>query len=157
MSVEQHRFGQFALAISRIHQCIQRLKTAEIQEYGLKAVHVMCLYLLYRSPQGLSSVELVEQTGEDKAAISRALKQLREKSFVEPVPEKLARSYKNPAILTPAGVQVASEITETIHRIFAENAPAATEEELAVFYRVLMQVSDNLMTYSQRTIAKEQK
>ena len=141
--MERKRFGRFACAISRIHHSIQQLKTAEMQQYGLKAVHVMCLYLLSIEPEGLSSAALVEQTGEDKAAISRAVKELRERDLVKPAADN-SRSYGVPWVLTPQGVGLAAEVNDTIRDLFSKYAPETTEEERAVFYRVLLQISDNL-------------
>lgn len=141
--MERRRFGQFACAIARIHHGVQQLKTVEMQRYGLKAVHVMCLYLLSGSPDGLSSAALVEQSGEDKAAISRAVKELRERELVEPATDN-SRSYGVPWVLTARGADLAAEVNETIRNLFSKYAPETSEEERAVFYKVLLQISDNL-------------
>ena len=103
----------------------------------------MCLYLLSIEPEGLSSAALVEQTGEDKAAISRAVKELRERDLVKPAADN-SRSYGVPWVLTPQGVGLAAEVNDTIRDLFSKYAPETTEEERAVFYRVLLQISDNL-------------
>ncbi len=148
--MEQHRFGQFALAISRIHHCIQRLKTIEMQEYNLKAVHVMCLYVLMDNPQGLSPGALAEQTGEDKAAISRALKDLRKRGLVSSEQGECSHGYRVPLVLTSEGAHLAAEVRLKVHKIFDTVAPETTPEERSVFYRVLFQLSDNLMANQQR-------
>lgn len=140
----QHRFGQFALAVSRIHHCIQKIKTIEMQRYDLKAVHVMCVYLLEENPDGLAPTVIVEQTGEDKAAISRALKDLRQRGLVELAQEGDSRAYRTPVRLTQEGVELAKEVHATIRQYFTRMAPETTAEERAVFYRVLFQLSDNL-------------
>ena len=143
--MEQHRFGAFALAISRIHYCIQHLKTTEMQQYNLKAVHVMCLYLLKEHPEGLTPTEIVEHTREDKAAISRALKDLRARGLVRDRDEGSAHAYRVPAFLTNQGAILADEVRRKVHDIFAQVAPEITPEERATFYRVLFAISDNLM------------
>lgn len=140
----QHRFGQFALAVSRIHHSIQKIKTAEMQRYDLKAVHVMCLYLLEERPEGLAPTVIVDQTGEDKAAISRALKELRQRNLVELAQEDGVRAYRVPVRLTAEGMILAKEVHATVHQYFDRMAPETTPEERAVFYRVLFQLSDNL-------------
>ena len=75
-------FEHFTITILKLNKLVQKIKLYEMQEYGLKAIHVMCGYYLMENPDGLTASELVKLTLEDKAAISRALKTLQEKGFV---------------------------------------------------------------------------
>ena len=40
------RFENFTLLIDKLGKIIQKIKNIEMKEYGLKAVHVMCIYQL---------------------------------------------------------------------------------------------------------------
>lgn len=79
----ERTFEQFTLLVLKINKLIQRIKTFEIRGYGLKAVHVLCVYFLNENPQGLTAAEIVKLTVEDKAAISRALAELKSKGFAD--------------------------------------------------------------------------
>ena len=67
-------FEHFTISILKLNKLVQKIKQYEMQEYDLKAIHVMCGYYLNEHPEGLTSSELVKLTLEDKAAISRELK-----------------------------------------------------------------------------------
>ena len=78
-----HRFETFVLSINRIYRCIQKIKSQEMTELGLKGTHVMCLFQLRQYPQGLTAAELSHFCMEDKAAISRAISRLEELELVQ--------------------------------------------------------------------------
>ena len=71
-----NRFEQFTTAISQINKSVQRIKSTEVNSYGLKANHVMILFQLKKNPAGLTPSQLCENCEVDKAAISRSLKEL---------------------------------------------------------------------------------
>ena len=75
-------FENFTVTVLKLNKLVQKIKNFEMQEYGLKTIHVMCGYYLNVHPQGLTAAELAKLTLEDKAAISRALKTLQEKGYV---------------------------------------------------------------------------
>ena len=45
----------------------------EMTELGLKGTHVMCLFFLHHTPEGLTAAQLCQLCAEDKAAISRTI------------------------------------------------------------------------------------
>ena len=75
------RFEDFVTGITVCYKYIQRIKSAEMTEFGLKGTHVMCLFFLHRHPEGLTAAQLCQLCAEDKAAISRSLAVLQEKGF----------------------------------------------------------------------------
>ena len=77
------RFDRFTAAISSIYQDIRRIKLAEMKRYDLQSGHTDCLHLLLHNPEGLTSGELAEHSGMDKAAISRYMSVLEERGFVK--------------------------------------------------------------------------
>ena len=50
-----HRFSAFVGGITECYKYIQRIKAAEMTEFGLKGTHVMCLYYLRQNPTGLTA------------------------------------------------------------------------------------------------------
>ena len=136
-------FENFVLSILKINKLIQKIKQYEMREFDLKIVHVMCLYYLYEHSEGLTSSELMRLTYEDKAAISRALKLLREKGFVEYDFD----AYNAPVRLTENGEKVA-EITIKKTDLAVEAGKAEfSEEERLFFYESLGKIADNLQKY----------
>ena len=51
-------------------------------EFGLKGTHVMCLFFLHHTPEGLTAAQLCQLCAEDKAAISRTIATLKEKGYI---------------------------------------------------------------------------
>ena len=78
-----NRFEEFVTGITECHRYIQRIKSMEMTELGLKGNHVMCLYYLARSPEGLTAAQLCALCCEDKAAISRTLAELENKGYLK--------------------------------------------------------------------------
>ena len=111
----KERFQTFTVLIAKISRNIKKIKNQEMAEYGLRSVHVTCLYYLYSS-DSMSATELCERCEEDKATISRALDFLRENGFIacDPNPEK---KYKSPLCLTETGIAVGKKITDKINEI----------------------------------------
>ena len=70
------RFEAFTGYMLQFNRYIQKIKEIEMQQFGLHAMHTMCLYYLNKNRQGLTSGQLTQLCREDKAAISRCLKQL---------------------------------------------------------------------------------
>jgi hypothetical protein len=70
------RFDAFVSGITACYKYIQRIKSMEMTEFGLKGTHVMCLYYLRQNPAGLTASQLCGLCAEDKAAISRTVSEL---------------------------------------------------------------------------------
>ena len=54
-------FERFTVSVLKINKLIQKIKAFEIREYGLKAVHVLCVYFLNCSSDGLTASERSEE------------------------------------------------------------------------------------------------
>ena len=137
------RFENFTYHILKIGKLIQRLKTLEVEEYGLKAVHVMCIYCLNKSINGLSSKELVEYTLEDKAAVSRALNLLKEKGLVD----YEANKYNGLIHLTSSGKKIAQEINRKSLEALNKSGIELNDDERAFLYQTLDQILFNIEKY----------
>lgn len=140
------RFETFVTAITQIYKSIQRLKSHEMAALGLKGTHVMCLFQLRQHPDGLTSTQLAQLCEEDKAAISRVLAELEAQgmTIVSEVPGQ--RRYRAPITLTALGHQVTQQMEQKILDAVQAGAQGYTDEERAIFYRVLLRVADNLQT-----------
>lgn len=138
----KERFQTFTILISKISRSIRKIKNREMAEYGLRSVHVTCLYYLYLA-DSLTATELCDKCEEDKAAISRALDFLEEKGFVV-CESKHAKRYNSPLYLTEKGKEAGGKITDKINFVLDEICVDLTEEQRNEFYRCLAIISDSL-------------
>lgn len=136
-------FVDFTASILKLNKLVQKIKTFEIEKYGLKPVHVMCMYYLNKNPQGLTAKELVELTLEDKAAISRAVKIMQTRGFV-----KYDFNSRNSVVaLTDEGKEIADRVSSRADRAVEAGSIDFTEEERIFFYKSLNAIVDNLKNY----------
>ena len=135
----QERFQTFTVLITNISRSIHRIKTEEMAEFDLKSSHVSCLYYIYKAAR-LTASELCEVCEEDKANISRSLKQLELGGYLTPRDKR----YQSPLELTDRGREVAGVIAGKIDRVLEAASEGLSEADRAVFYRSLSLISRNL-------------
>lgn len=138
----ENRFENFTVAILKLNKLIQKIKLYEMRDYGLKAIHVMCVYYL-RTRGELTASELSKLTLEDKAAISRAISFLNEKGFVNYDSNK----YNAPIKLTGEGIKVSEYINRRADSAVNAGGGFLTEEEQINFYSALELIAKNLKNY----------
>lgn len=132
------RFETFTVLINRISRNIRKIKNQEMAAYGLRSIHVSCLYYL-RTADALTAKDLCDRCAEDKATISRALDFLEHEGYlVNP------KRYKSTLTLTDKGVVVGDEIAGKIAAVLDAISDGLTAEEREAFYRSLAIISDRL-------------
>ena len=136
------RFEIFTVLINKISRNIRKIKNMEMAEYGLRSIHVSCLYYLYSS-ESMTATELCERCDEDKATISRALDYLEENGFTA-CESKTAKRYKSRIILTEKGKEAGKKIYGKICLVLDEVSVGLTDEQRKDFYKYLAVISDNL-------------
>ena len=136
-------FENFTISVLKLNRLVQRIKQYEMREYKLKSVHVMCVYYLNERREGLTASELMRLTYEDKAAISRALRQLLDNGYVKYDVKK----YNSVITLTEDGLKVAEYITRKSDKAVKAGSAEFSEEERVFFYKSLAQITDNLKNY----------
>jgi DNA-binding MarR family transcriptional regulator len=146
----KNRFENFTFRILQLSKLIQRIKNITVKDYGLKAVHVMCIVYLHNHPQGLTNTELVRFTLEDKAAISRALSHLKELELIVDGESHNKGVY----YLTEKGELVAKHIFEASADAVNAGGAHLTEEHRAIFYDSLDKIANDLDDYYKELKAK---
>ena len=137
------RFDAFVSGITACYKYIQRIKSMEMTEFGLKGTHVMCLYYLRRNPAGLTAAQLCGLCAEDKAAISRTVSELRSRGYITTLSEK---AYRAMLTLTAAGQELARKFDHLIEGWVAAGGDGLTDEERVDFYKSLSAIAENLRT-----------
>lgn len=137
------RFQDFLTGITVCYKYIQRIKNAEMTEFGLKGTHVACMFYLNHNPEGLTSAQLCTLCAEDKATISRTVSDLRNRGYIAPGDGK---NYRAPLHLSQAGMEIARQMDPVIKSWVAAGGEGLTEEQREIFYRSLSQISNNLHT-----------
>lgn len=144
-------FENFTVSILKLNKLVHKIKLYEMKEYGLQAVHVMCIYYISRSADGITAGELARLTLEDKAAISRAVALLLRKGYVSCD----GRRYNSVIKITEAGQKVSDYIDRKAERaVNAGMDGTLTDERRDEFYKSLALISQNLKTYYD-TLLKE--
>ena len=137
------RFDAFVSGITACYKYIQRIKSLEMTEFGLKGTHVMCLYYLRQNPAGLTAAQLCGLCAEDKAAISRTVSELRSRGYITTLSEK---AYRAMLTLTSAGQELARKFDHLIEGWVTAGGDGLTDEERVDFYKSLSAIAENLRT-----------
>ena len=108
------RFREFSGLVSRAEKALQRVKTENVKDYGLRGVHVSCLLALHERPEGLTATELASVCGVDRAQISRVTAELRGLDLVCEASPGPRRRYRGALELTEEGRAAAAEMAAVI-------------------------------------------
>ena len=138
----KERFEAFTILIAKASRCIYKIKTGEMAEYDLKSSHVSCLYYLYKAT-ALTSKELCDLCGEDKANISRAIRHLELEGYVY-CKSTTQKRYQSVLLLTDKGNLIGDNIAKKIDKILLEASEGLSEENRKIFYQSLTLICDNL-------------
>lgn len=137
-------FENFTISILKLNKLVTKIKLYEMEKFGLKSIHMMCLYYLERNEKGLTAGELGRLTLEDKAAISRAVATLHEKGYAEGDLHKYNGNIK----LTDEGLKLAKYLDERAEcAVTAGKSGSLPDEHRHIFYSILAQIGDNLQHY----------
>lgn len=134
------RFQDFVTGITACYKYIQRIKSMEMTEFGLKGTQVMCIFFLQHNSEGLTASQLCQLCAEDKAAISRTLATLQKQGYILTGEKK----YRTPLYLTDKGRALASQMDGLIQQWVGCGGNGLSDEERATFYRALVQIAGNL-------------
>ena len=140
--MESERFVTFILHTERIAKNIKRLADAKMEPYGLRSAHVMCILQLAKSENGLSSAELSEACGVDKAFISRITTELTEKGYI--VRSGAAGKYKMKFVLTDEGLKIYEILQDLLCEFIGKISKNTPLRKLEIFYEVLGSIDNSL-------------
>lgn len=134
--MDQERFTPFVLLIERISKNIKRIADKEMELYGLRSSHVMCMLQLAKTEKGLSSSALAEACGVDKAFISRVTTELLDKGFITKTQEG-TKIYKTNFVPTESGYEIIDKMTKIVNRYVVLVNQNVEKDDIKKFYSVL--------------------
>ena len=143
------RFDAFVTGITVCYKYIQRIKSAEVTDMGLKGAHVMCMFHLKQHPEGLTASQLCTLCAEDKAAVSRTVSFLKSEGYVS---SEGSKNYRALLRLTEAGRTVASQFDQLISDWVSSGGSGLTDQERTDFYRGLSLIANNLRSEMERDL-----
>ncbi len=139
----EERFEDFVGLTTAIEKEIQRIKTAELARFGLRASDLMCVYHLQKHPEGLTSAEISRLASIDRAAVSRVVGRLSDQGFVEVGDEKTADAtgrYRALVRLTEKGAAAMLEVDQVIDDVVSRAGSGLTQERREAMYESLSSV-----------------
>jgi len=142
--MESERFVPFVLYTERIAKNIKRLADTKMEKYGLRSAHVMCILQLAKSENGLSSAELSNVCGVDKAFISRITAELMGKNYISRNIGPKQGKYKTKFLLTEEGEKINNILNEIITEFINQISKNTPVKKLEIFYEVLSTIDMGL-------------
>ena len=139
---EESRFEDFVGLIGAIDKEIQRIKTAELARFGLRASDLMVVYYLEKNPEGLTGADLARLADVDRAAVSRTVTRLAAAGFVEAGEE--STRYRAPIRLTEKGYAAMAEVNGLISQIVRQAGGGLLDEQRRALYASLESVLGQL-------------
>ena len=139
---EESRFEDFVGLIGAIDKEIQRIKTAELARFGLRASDLMVVYYLEKNPEGLTGADLARLADVDRAAVSRTVTRLAADGFVEGGEE--STRYRAPIRLTEKGYAAMAEVNGLISQIVRQAGGGLLDEQRRALYASLESVLGQL-------------
>lgn len=153
--LRQERFEEFSSLTSSVHGNIQKLKARYTTQFGLKAVHVLWLYLLRTHPEGMSASELAAAAQSNRSLVSRELDELFDKGIIYTQENGDKRRYGWKLILTDKGRELADIITAIAADIQKTVSRDIPEEDLITFYQTLKVLAKGFEELSQSSSIQE--
>ncbi len=140
--MESLRFEKFTLLIDGIHKSVNKIKVDTAPIFGVKGVHILWVYELLLSPDGLTATELATRSMVNRSLVSREIEELRSAGYIISGKDGGTR-YKEKYILTDEGKAIAEKICREVLSVQNKVSDGISEEELEVFYSTLEKLNAN--------------
>lgn len=137
------RFENFSLLIFELHKLIVKISAEEMKKYGLQSPAALLLLVLNKD-KACTAASLARKIGKNKAEISRTLKELEAKSFIEK--KKSSTNYRVEIKLTESGCQTASAIEGEAIRAVSLASRGICDDDRETMYKALDLIRENLQT-----------
>lgn len=127
-----------------MQKSIRKFKVANAEAFGLKSVHILWVYELYRAPDGMSAAELASRSMIDRSLISREIAELQRNGYIVTEDTGTKRAYNAKITLTPKGRKMARAVGAAGLELQRKADTGITPQELESFYATFEKLSVNL-------------
>lgn len=143
--MENIQASNFMLALDRITKNTKRVIDSVLRKHGLRSTHASCFFRICEDQNGMTSTELAEACGVDKAFISRITTQLSNDGYITKAPGTTGLIYKRKFILTEKGNSVYDELKLALADVVINASKEIPEGNLQIFDQVLNILDKNLI------------
>ena len=137
------RFSKFTLLVTEAYRQIHRIADKELKTYGLKGQHAILVKSLFEHCDGLTSTQLTEYCGKDKADVSRFLLAMKKKGIIE-TEDSESGAYRAKHRLTESGMRIAYQLQKRIEEVVKIAGADIDEGDRVIFYDALESIATNL-------------
>lgn len=137
-------YEHFLFLIAGVYRSVQKIERDEMVKYGYKGVYAQYLAAMKRYQEGVTSAQLCEICEKDKAAVSRAVKEMEEKGLIYRV-HSGDTPYRARLKLTEKGHQAVEVVRECAKKAVEAAGKGLSDENRQTFYTVLELIAGNLV------------
>ena len=145
----QERYDLFTGSLLSIAGSIQTIRSRVLARFHLRGSTLNTLVQLCRHPEGATVTELSGLCGEDKAVISRSVRELTEQGYA--LGQSGATRYRAKIALTPRGQEVGHLACREIAQAVEACGGALDEAQRETFYNCLEEIRDGLSRMAEET------
>lgn len=149
-----NNFEQFALLVEQNMKRIQRIRNTTTAALGLKSIQLICILTLKYFEDGLAAVDISEQTGYDKALISRTLKELNKEGYVCRKESDFHKQRGFRWILTGRGWETAINLKNIMVHMKETIEQNISAEDIEVFYRIIPILAKNIQKLMEQELER---
>lgn len=145
--MENRVYDNNILAFDRITKNTKRIIDTVLKGHGLRSTHASCFFRICEAKDGLTSTELAEACGVDKAFISRITAELTKNGYICKDPDSVGMIYKRKFVLTEKGHEIYDALLGELSKITEKTRTEITDTKLQIFNEVLAAVDKNITEY----------
>ena len=145
--MEKKVYDNNILAFDRIAKNTKRIIDTVFKEHGLRNTHASCFFRICEAKDGLTSTELAEACGVDKAFISRITAELTDSGYICKDPDSVGMVYKRKYVLTEKGQATYNALLKALSQITENTRTEITDTKLQIFNEVLVALDKNIIDY----------
>lgn len=95
-----------------------------------------------KNKQGISQIEIANNTGKDRASISRIIKNLQQKNLLTKIHNE-DNKRANKIYLTPNGLELSDRIISVYHEVYQSQFLGIYEQEMNFLKEILVRINQN--------------
>ena len=131
--------NNLALLMHNLFKSMADLHERQLESFDVTKKHIPFLMLLGKQKEGLTQPEITGKLNFDKGHISRTLRELKNKGYVEKIGDT---SYKNKFVITEKSNEIIKLIKEENQKIVTRVSEVLSEDEIKAFESTIKKIID---------------